>query len=90
MNHMSSNCSKLTSLDLSNFDTRSITTVESMFKDCKPLRHIYISDKWNVDSVKHSEDIFKEYYSLPSFSSEKIDIEMAKPVEDGGYLTLKK
>ena len=28
-------------------------------------------------------------YSLPNFNEEKIDAEMTKPVEQGGYLTLK-
>ena len=34
-------------------------------------------------------DMFKECCSLPNFSQENTDIEMAKPVEEGGYLTLK-
>ena len=90
MSEMFSGCSNLMQLDLSNFNTSKVIYMCRMFEDCKPLRHVYISDKWNVDSVKHSEDMFKECCSLPNFNSEKTDVKMAKPIEDGGYLTLKK
>ena len=59
-----------------------------MFERCNSLTSIYISDKWKtgrVDSFK----MFEDCYSLPNFNEEKIDAEMAKPVEQGGYLTLK-
>ena len=60
-----------------------------LFRSCKKLTTIYISDKWKTNSVIYSDNMFKKCYSLPSFSQENTDIEMAKPVEDGGYLMLK-
>lgn len=92
MNAMFSGCSKLTSLDLSSFNTSIITnTIEMicMFERCNSLTSIYISDKWKTNRVD-SFKMFEDCYSLPNFNEEKIDAEMAKPVEQGGYLTLKR
>ena len=93
VNYISSmfrDCASLTVLDLSNFDTFMVKHIELVFFGCKALTTIYISDKWNIDKVKLSDEMFGICYSLPGFSPEKTDIEMAKPVEQGGYLTLKK
>ena len=90
MHYMFYACYKLTELDLSSFDTSSTYDIKLMFAWCKKLTTIYISDKWNIDSVKYSDDMFNVCRSLPGFSSEKKGIEMAKSIEEGGYLTLKK
>lgn len=88
-------CKSLENIDLSRFDTKNIVTmccirIEEMFAKCKKLTTIYISDKWNNTSVIFSDDMFKDCKSLPSFSPEKTNIKMAKPIERGGYLTLKR
>ena len=91
MNAMFSGCSKLTSLDLSSFNTSKITNIIEMicmFERCNSLTSIYISDKWKTNRVD-SFKMFEDCYSLPNFNEEKIDAEMAKPVEQGGYLILK-
>ena len=90
MHYMFYDCYKLTELDLSSFDTSSTYDIKLMFAWCKKLTTIYISDKWNIDSVKYSDDMFNVCRSLPGFSPEKRGIEMAKSIEEGGYLTLKK
>lgn len=77
-------------IDISNFNTREVTRTENMFYYCIRLTTIYISNKWNLNKVINAKDMFKECYSLPNFNSEKIDAKMAKPIEEGGYLTLKK
>lgn len=92
MNAMFSGCSKLTSLDLSSFNTSKITNIIEMicmFERCNSLTSIYISDKWKTNRVD-SFKMFEDCYSLPNFNEEKIDAEMAKPVEQGGYLILKR
>ena len=92
VNYISSmfrDCVSLTVLDLSNFDTFMVKHMDLVFFGCKALTTIYISDKWNIDKVKLSDEMFGICYSLPNFNEEKIDVEMAKPVEQGGYLTLK-
>ena len=90
MCYMFSYCSNLALLDLSSFNTNKVNDIEEMFYDCKKLITIYISDKWKTNSVIYSDNMFKKCCSLPNFSPEKTDIEMAKPIEEGGYLTLKK
>lgn len=89
MYFMFSHCYSLSQLDLSSFDTSKVFHMHYMFYDCKKLTAIYISDKWKTNSVIYSDNMFKKCYSLPNFSQENTDIEMAKPVEEGGYLTLK-
>ena len=90
LNWMFCDCEALTQLDLSSFDTSSVIRIEEMFAKCRKLTTIYISDKWNNTSVIFSDDMFEECCSIPGFSPEKIGIEMAKPIEQGGYLTLKR
>lgn len=90
MGSMFYGCKSLAQLDLTSFDTRNVTKMSWMFEHCKKLTIIFISNKWNADSIKYSEDMFDKCCSLPGFSRERTGIEMAKPVEHGGYLTLKK
>ena len=89
MSYMFEDCSGLTLLDLSNFNTENVTDMHYMFKYCDSLTTINVSNQWNTDSVKFSIKMFKKCYSLPNFNQDKTNVEMAKPVEQGGYLTLK-
>lgn len=83
-------CLSLKTLDLTSFDTRNVTKMSWMFEHCGSLITIFISNKWDTDRVINAMNMFKECCSLPGFSPEKTGIEMAKSVEEGGYLTLKK
>ena len=83
-------CKALIQLDLSNFDTSKVFNMNSMFNGCDALITIYISDKWKTNKMTEDAAMFNDCYSLQNFSPEKTDIEMAKPIEQGGYLTLKK
>ena len=90
MSYMFEDCSGLTLLDLSNFNIENVTDMHYMFKYCDSLTTINVSNQWNTDSVKFSIKMFKKCYSLPNFNQDKTNVEMAKPVEQGGYLTLKR
>ena len=83
-------CSALINLDLSNFDTSSVTNISCMFATCKKLTTVYIYDKWKTNSVVCSANMFNGCRSLTGFRPEKTNVKMAKPVEQGGYLTLKR
>ena len=83
-------CEKLTQLDLSNFDISNVTDMHGMFYNCAKLAIIYVSDKWNVNKVTISDNMFSRCNSLINFNPEKVEIEMAKSIEQGGYLILKK
>jgi surface protein len=56
MHWMFFECSSLSSLDLSNFDTRNVTDMSGMFQFCESLKTIYVGDNWNTDALKSSED----------------------------------
>ena len=89
---------KLTSLDLSTFDTSNVTTMIGMFDDCRKLKTIYIGSNWNTSNVIYSNYMFYNDATLvggngTTFNSSKINKEYARA--DGGptsstpgYLTL--
>ena len=79
--------SQVSELDLSSFDTSSVTSMRGMFYKSSNLNTIYVSNKWNTNSVNSSNDMFYGCTSLPGFDSTKIDASMANT--NGGYLTLK-
>ena len=64
MFEMFSNCSALTSLDLSNFDTSKVYTMSGMFSGCTLLQNIKMPNKMNAES-----DITLSALSLPSDKS---------------------
>ena len=83
-------CEELTQPDISNFDISNVTDMHGMFYNCAKLAIIYVSDKWNVNKVTISDNMFSRCNSLINFNPEKVEIEMAKSIEQGGYLILKK
>lgn len=89
MCNMFSGCSNLTMLNLSSFNTSNVVNMNYMFFDCKSLTSIYISNEWKPNNVRSAGTVFTGCHALPSFSSEKTNITMAKPIEEGGYLILK-
>ena len=82
-------CSSLTQLDLSNFDTSKVIKMYEMFNSCSKLTTIYVSNKWNVDNVTESEEMFTDCINLPNYKSYKTKKNNAH-YGKGGYLTLKK
>lgn len=81
-------CYNLTTLNISNFDTSSVTNMHNMFNGCSKLTIIYVSDKWNTDNVTESEEMFCECTNLPNFDNYKDD-KIKAHYSKGGYLTLK-
>lgn len=58
------NCTKLTSLDLSGFDTQNVTNMNYMFSGCSNLQTITVGSGWTVAGVTESDDMFKDCTSL--------------------------
>ena len=58
MQTMFQRCEKITSLDLSNFDTSKVTTMGWMFYGCYNLRTIYASDNFVTNNVTLSTNMF--------------------------------
>ena len=83
-------CKKLTTLDLSNFDTSSVTDMNYMFECCSNLTTIYVSDKWNTNKVSKNSRMFLYCSSLKgaiSYDSTKTDATYANWTT--GYFTYK-
>ena len=58
-------CSSLTSIDVSNFDTSKVTTMYKMFNYCEKLTSIDVSN-FNTSKVTNMWGMFSECYSLTS------------------------
>ena len=64
MLNMFRNCSKLTYLDLTGFDTKNVTNMECMFCNCENLVSIYVSESFTTNNVTNSNYMFGYCYSL--------------------------
>lgn len=49
---------KLTSLDLSNFDTSKVTSMNNMFGGCRNLTKIMVGSKWIINSGTNTTNMF--------------------------------
>ena len=67
MNHMFYRCSKLTSLNLNDWDTGRVTDMNGMFESCSALKSLYIS-KLNTKNVTDMRSMFAGCSSLTSLS----------------------
>ena len=65
MDGMFYGCSSLKSLNLSNFDTSSVTTLEHTFNNCNSLKSIYLTN-WNTTSLRAFNYTFANCGSLES------------------------
>ena len=79
---------KITTLDISSFDTFSVTDMNCMFFYCDRLKTIYVSNGWNTNAVTSSGQMFNFAFQLPNFNSSVTDKTNAHYGE-GGYLTYK-
>ena len=64
MGYMFYKCSSLTTLDVSNFNTASVTNMKSMFTECSNLKTIYVGEGWTTASVTSSEEMFSKCFDL--------------------------
>ena len=89
MGYMFYNCSNLTSLDLSGFDTQRVSEMNSMFFGCSKLTTIFVSaDKFVVENVTQSDNMFSFCDKLSgaiSYDDQKTNKEYANCTT--GYFT---
>ena len=97
MAFMFDSCYKLTSLDLSSFNTSQVYEIRHMFIDCNNLRTIYVGDGWTTASMRYTWDMFKNCTSLvggkgTAYDPAHVDVEYAH-IDGGpsnpGYFTKK-
>ena len=65
-------CSDLTSIDLSNFDTSNVTTMYGMFNTCRSLTSLDISS-FNTVNVTNMDYMFSNCYNLTSLDLSSFD-----------------
>ena len=63
--------SQATTLDISNFDTSNVTNMGYMFNNANNLKTIYVSSKFNIDTVTSSTNMFYGCTSLVGGSGTK-------------------
>lgn len=80
-------CTNLREVNLSRFNPRYAIDATGMFFRCENLMEIYAYDFIMPRLLFGRTGFFFGCVSLPSFSPYHTDIEMAKPVEEGGYFT---
>ena len=62
---MFAQCSSLTSIDLSSFNTSQVTDMRGLFEGCKKLTSLNVSS-FNTSNVKYMDGMFKDCSSLTS------------------------
>lgn len=91
---MFQNCSSLTSLDLSFFDTQNVADTRQMFWGCSNLSSIYIGPGWDMSSVTQSTTMFNQCSSIVGQDGTTYKDEFASKDKSrahagsGGYLRL--
>ncbi len=102
MSEMFWGCTALTSIDLSNFDTRNVTNMYGMFSDCDNLETIIVGDGWNTDKLMEDGGYHMFYrctilvggagtvYDASKTDQEYARIDGGTDSETPGYLTYKK
>ena len=58
MSYMFTFCSSVSTLDVSSFSTAKVKETTNMFSGCSSLTTIYCSNKWNLQYVEISDDMF--------------------------------
>ena len=84
-------CSALTSLDVSNFNTKKVFSMSWMFYNCESLTSIFCNKDWNVGHNVYDSSMFYNCRQLKgtntAYNEYKTGIEMANPTT--GYFTSK-
>ena len=72
MSYMFDICSKLTSLDVTNFNTAKVTDMSYMFRDCSKLPSLDVTN-FNTAKVTDMNSMFSSCSKLPSLDVTKFD-----------------
>ena len=69
--NMFAGCQNITSLDLSNFDTRSALVMSGMFSMCKKLQTLSGVENWNTKTLMYAKQMFYDTPQINNISFEK-------------------
>lgn len=94
---MFDDCTSLTTIDLSSFNTENVTETNGLFYGCENLKTIYVGDGWNMSYITDSKNMFADCPNLvggqgTKYDDDHTDIEYAH-IDGGesnpGYFTKK-
>ena len=74
MSHMFDGATKVTEIDLSNFETFDVTDTSYMFYNCQKLVKIKASDNFDVTNVTNSYYMFKNCYDIKSYTIDGVKV----------------
>ena len=84
---MFARCDNLKQIIFDYFDGYNLLDITGMFLECNSLKEIVVNWQGTYNLVYGRTGLFFRCKALPGFSPEHTGIEMAKPVEEGGYFT---
>ena len=84
---MFARCQSIKTIDVSSFNTASVTNMNLMFNNCAALDTIYASSSFVPSESCTGMGMFYGCERLFGYNENKDGTEMAKSIEDGGYLT---
>ena len=95
MSNMFYNCSSLTTLDVTGFNTQNVTNMDGMFTGCSGLKTIYVGESWSTANVKYGDDMFVGCGNLVGgagtvYDADHVDVTYAHidgGVSNPGYFT---
>jgi len=73
INGMFANCTSLVSIDLSSFDTSSVTHMNNLFESCTSLKSVTFGGKFNTSSVEDMGSMFYNCTSIVSLDLSSFD-----------------
>ena len=82
MSNMFSTCSRLTEIDVSNFDMSNVYAADAMFMGCSDLTTIYCGNDWSTTLQANVSDMFRYCHNLKGavdYNSEYEGSDMANP-----------
>lgn len=82
MNGMFNGCESLTKLDLSSFDTASATDMAYMFRDCKSLSALTLSENFKGEKAKNMSYMFSGCSALTSLDIRNITFDKTTSYTD--------
>ena len=88
MRQMFQDCSSLTKLNLSEWNTAKVTYMTSMFQGCSDLVTIFVGPEWNTDAVTYDDLMFYGCSNIrgingTTYDSSKMDKTYAR-IDEGG------
>ena len=72
------------------FNENELFVVSSMFSGCSSLKVIFNDDNWLEkwgSTILASETLFESCRKLPGWDYDKLTVEFAKPISEGGYFS---